>query len=169
MELQRELGLRYEESAKIDARAALAQAERTSTVTISAGTKGGLSRSVPIVRNEQIEVLRNAAAIQGNHRSMIPAQQTYWQYREQCYAEKPDNYQFHGERHDYAQQRYEALTGIPCPVAAGVGHGAEHHQYIADRLSVSVAEAKQIDRDAREQVASELGHGRIGVTNNYLG
>lgn len=169
MELQRELGLRYEESAKIDARAALAQAERTGTVTISAGTKGGLAREVPIVRNEQIEALRNAAAIQGSHHSMIPREQTYWQYREQSYQEKPEGYNFHGERHDYAQSRYEALTGVPCPVAAGIEHGQAHYQHIADQLSISVSEAREIDTAAREQVSAELGHGRIDVTNNYLG
>ena len=169
MDLQRELGLRFEESCKIDAARALSQAERTGSVRISDGTKGGRNRDVPIVRSEQIDALRAAAAIQNGDRSMIPSHQSYAQYRDQCYQQRPNGLNFHGERHAYAQQRYEALTGVKCPVAAGVEHGRAHYQHIAEERSVSVSAAREIDRSAREQVAAELGHGRIDVTNSYLG
>lgn len=43
IELQRGLGLRFEESAKIDARSALARAERTGQIRVEHGTKGGLA------------------------------------------------------------------------------------------------------------------------------
>ena len=75
----------------------------------------------------------------------------------------------HGVRHAYAQARYETLTGALAPVAAGVAHGAEHHRFLADRLGIEVAAARVLDLQARERVAAELGHGRIDVTNSYLG
>ncbi len=167
--LQRELGLRFEESCKINAARALSQAERTGAVIITDGTKGGRDRVIPIVRSEQMEALRIAAQIQGNDRSLIPRQLSYVQYRQDCYQQKPDNYQFHGERHAYAQQRYEALMGVKCPVAANVDHGRPHYGYIAERLSMSVSGAFLLDKNVREQIAAELGHGRIDVTNSYLG
>ncbi|GJA08689.1 hypothetical protein KAM333_41170 [Aeromonas caviae] len=44
--------------------------------------------------------------------------------------------------------RYALVTSIrPCPSSA----------------------ARELDLQAREQVAAELGHGRIDVTNAYLG
>lgn len=169
--LQRELGLRYEESAKINAANALREAERHGRVTICQGTKGGRGREVPIVRSEQISALRAAAEIQreSGHRSMIPPDQSYREYQRESYRATPEGYRFHGERHSYAQDRYQELTGVACPVAAGIEHGTPHHDYMADQLGVSRAEAREIDHAAREQVAEELGHGRIGITNSYLG
>jgi hypothetical protein len=166
LELQRQLGLRFEESCKSNPRALLAQAETRGIVRIEDGTKGGRPREVPITGEHQIAALRQAVAIQGSHRSMIPADLTYSQYRETCYQH---GISFHAERHFYAQHRYEALAGAACPVAAGVSHGAAHHTHLASVLGVSLSEAREIDRGAREQVAAELGHGRIDVTNAYLG
>ena len=67
------------------------------------------------------------------------------------------------------QGRYETLVGAPAPVAAGIGHGADHHRFLAAQLGIEVAAARELDLQAREQVAAELGHGRIDVTNAYLG
>ncbi|HGY1053541.1 TPA: integrase domain-containing protein [Aeromonas salmonicida subsp. pectinolytica] len=170
LELQRGLGLRFEESAKMDARAALAQAERTGQIRVERGTKGGLSRDVPIIRPEQVESLRQAAALQGGDRSMIPDQQSYGEFRAEAYQQiRAQSLQCHGERHSYAQERYAALTGVACPVAAGIEHGRAHIEHIAVQQGISVQEALALDQEARLQVASELGHGRVDVTNAYLG
>ena len=59
--------------------------------------------------------------------------------------------------------------GVKCPVAANVDHGRSHYGYIAERLSMSVSGAFLLDKNVREQIAAELGHGRIDVTNSYLG
>jgi len=170
IELQRGLGLRFEESAKIDARSALARAERTGQIRVEHGTKGGLARDVPITRPEQVNTLRQVAAVQGADRSMIPAQQSYAEFRCEAYQHiRAQSIQCHGERHAYAQARYETLTGVVCPVVAGIKHGRAHIEHIAAQLGINAQEARAIDQEARLQVASELGHGRVDVTNAYLG
>ena len=63
----------------------------------------------------------------------------------------------------------EDTTVLLTPVAAGIGHGADHHRFLAAQLGIEVAAARELDLQAREQVAAELGHGRIDVTNAYLG
>jgi len=62
-----------------------------------------------------------------------------------------------------------ALVGAPCPVAADVRPGAAHHRHLAGALGVGVGETRRLDRAARLQIAEELGHGRTGITNAYLG
>ncbi|MFO4754780.1 integrase domain-containing protein [Vibrio cholerae] len=169
LELQRNFGLRFEESAKLDAARALREAEKTGSVSIKDGTKGGRARTVPITSEAQITALQRAAAIQDG-RSMIPTEQNYREFRQEAYREigrHPVN--FHGERHHYAQTRYRDLLGAECPVKAGIKHGRAHHEYLAKELGVSVAHARMLDQEIRSEVARELGHGRIDVTNSYLG
>ena len=169
LDLQRELGLRFEESAKINAAAALTEAKETGQVSIEAGTKGGLERTVP-ASQEAVSALERATAIQGKDRSMIPSEQSYASFQAESYRElrEAGGNGFHCERHAFAQERYEALTGAPAPVVEGWGRD-ERFERLADALGVSVDEAKAIDQEARQQVAEELGHGRIEVTNAYLG
>lgn len=56
----------------------LSQAEKTGTVTISDGTKGGRSRTFSIVSTEQIKSLKQAASIQVDDRRLILTAQTYY-------------------------------------------------------------------------------------------
>lgn len=167
--LQREFGLRFAESAKIDASRAFSQALKNHSITVKDGTKGGRSRDVPITRPEQIIALQAASVIQGNHRSMIPAEQTYVQFRAEAYKQiENTQFNFHGQRHHYAQQRYQAIVGAPCPIVGGVAR-REQHPHISRELGISISTARELDYAARLQVSNELGHGRIDVTNAYLG
>lgn len=169
LELQRNFGLRFEESAKLDAVKALRESEKIGSVSVKDGTKGGRARTVPITNAAQVNALQRAASIQDG-RSMIPAEQNYREFRQEAYREigrHPVN--FHGERHHYAQTRYRDLLGAECPVKAGIKHGRSHHEYLAKELGGSVAQAKILDQEIRAEVARELGHGRIDVTNSYLG
>jgi len=164
--LQREFGLRFKESCLLNARKALQEAKTLGHVRIVDGTKGGRARTVPIAQPErQMAALERAAALQDG-RSMIPAGQRYIDFARACYRELGNH---HGERHSYAQARYEALTGSPCPLAANVAHGAAHHRFLAGRLGVTAAQARGLDQQARLQIAEELGHGRIEITHKYLG
>jgi len=91
--------------------------------------------------------------------SLIPANKTYIQKRHvydgQCKAAGLSN--MHGLRHQYAQMRYEALTGWKATAARGP---SKVQLSISQRLS---------ERYARQQVSRELGHERLKVTSIYLG
>lgn len=169
MGLQRELGLRFEESAKLDAARTLIQAEKTGQVRILDGTKGGRARIVPIARPEQLTALRAAAELQQNHRSMIPPDQSYAQFRGEAYRDiQQSGIAFHGQRHHYAQARYQAILGTPSPVVAGRTK-QEQYQHLSRELGITVRAAAELERATRMQVSKELGHGRIDVTSAYLG
>ena len=164
--LQREFGLRFKESCLLNARKALQEAKTLGWVRIIDGTKGGRARTVPITQPErQMAALELAAAVQDG-RSMVPNHTRYIDFARACYREFSNH---HGERHSYAQSRYETLVGAPCPVAAGVAHGTAHHRFLAGRLGVSTNQARDLDKQARLQIAEELGHGRASITNHYLG
>ena len=168
--LQRHLGLRFEESCKINSHLALKEANQSQTITIANGTKGGRKRRVPILNTRQIEALQQAAAIQGKHPSMIPAEFSYAEFQSACYrTATKTGIKFHAERHAYAVDRYQQLTGIACPVVAGIKHGKTHIEYISRILKVDIETAKTIDQDARQIIAEELGHNRVRITNAYLG
>ena len=157
VEMARELGLRSKEASLIDARGALQEAQERGAVTISEGTKGGLEREIPITSPAQLEALQRAAEAQGGDKSMIPSDQSWKSWREQDLRDARDLVSAYtgGGLHDlraaYACERYEALTGHAAPAAGGS---------ISDR---------DADREARETIASELGHGRIDVVGEYVG
>jgi hypothetical protein len=169
IELQREIGLRFKESSLINARAVLGEAEQSGQISISDGTKGGRDRVIPVTSPKQINALRRAAEIQGSARSLVPENKSWAEYQNESYkAIQGHSFKFHGERHAYANDRYEAITGAKSPVRAGVGH-SERHSYLAKELMLTVVEAKHLDHAARMQISKELGHARISITNNYLG
>lgn len=157
VELARELGLRSKEASLLDARSALAQAERTGSVAISEGTKGGLERLVPITSPAQVEALRRAAEAQGEARAVMPPDRNWKEWREgdlrtarEAVSEATGG-GLHDLRAAYACTRYEALTGHAAPCAGG---------QILDRRA---------DQSARTKIASELGHGRPEVVAEYVG
>lgn len=172
LELQRELGLRFEESAKIDAQKAYLLAVEKGVVTIQAGTKGGRVREVPITSNSQLTALKSAAEYQSFHKikSMIATGQSYKDFRNNCYNEvRSLGVAFHGERHAYAINRYESLVGVAPPVVVGIRKPADHIAYIAKTLSIAIKDASSLDYSTRLKISFELGHSRTAVTRAYLG
>ena len=156
-ELARELGLRSKEAALLNNNNALKQAETRGSITVVDGTKGGREREIPITDQRQVEALRNAATVQGSERNIVPPGQSWNTFRN---GELNDNRGamqaqgikgYHELRSAYAADRYEQLTGHAAPANGG---------QIADR---------DADRAAREQISSELGHGRIDVVSEYVG
>lgn len=166
LELQRAFGLRFKESALLDAKSALQKALSTSSVEVEYGTKGGRPRVVPVISEHQIQALQVAANIQGDAHSMIPTNMNWSEYQSYCYRQMPHG--FHGERHHYANERYEQLTGVPSPVRANILR-SDRFSYIANKLGLSLHEARKLDHQARRTVSEELGHSRISITNAYLG
>lgn len=170
LKLQREIGLRFKESSLIDAKSVLKHAEQFGKIRIEDGTKGGRPREFSIINKQQINALKRAAEMQGNSSSLIPDHQNWRQYQNECYRQiNKTNLNFHAERHHYANERYQKISGVMSPVRAMIKHGLPHHQYIAKTLNISLADAKSIDQNARLQLSQELGHCRISITNNYLG
>jgi hypothetical protein len=167
MDLQRVLGLRFKESCLFDAKSALKQLDKFGCITIQAGTKGGRPRRLPC-DDEMRKVIEAAAEIQSG-KSMIPKEMTYIKFRQECYQQaKANEIAFHPERHAFAQKRYRELVNAPCPLEAGWEHKGRIEK-LAEYLSTSVEEAKDIDRKARLKISMELGHSRVEISNAYLG
>ncbi|BDB27116.1 integrase domain-containing protein [Cupriavidus sp. P-10] len=161
IELQFAFGLRREECLKFQAKYALSgrPLDEVSEIKLkSSWCKGGRSRIVPITDEHQRAVLARAIAFCGNG-SMIPKHLRYIDQvrRYVRTVKKAGLSKLHGLRHQYAQRRYQQLTGWLAPAAGGP---------IAPQLS---PEQRNIDRVARLQVSSELGHNREEITAVYLG
>lgn len=156
VELCRDLNLRSKEASLLNAKAALKEACKVGSVTISEGTKGGRTREVP-VDERGLQSLKNAATQQGNDRSMIPADRSWAQWRggELRQAREIVQHFTGGGLHDlraaWACERYKELTGHDAPVCGGQPPD------------------KATDLAAREKISAELGHGRPEVTDAYLG
>jgi hypothetical protein len=169
LRLQRAFGLRFEESAKFDARNAETWLD-IKVLPVTNGTKGGRQRKIPICTNSQRDILWAARQHQESHHSLIPQDMTYAEFRRQCYRiATAQGIRFHRERHTYANLRYKWKMGAESPVMIGIPHGDPHHEWLALQLCIHVAEAKERDQVARRESAEELGHGRVEVTNAYLG
>ena len=155
LELQREFGLRREESLKFRP----SYADRGDRIALKASwTKGGRAREIPILTPAQREVLNRAHALAGLG-SLIPIERNYIQqvkiYERQTAAAKLSK--MHGLRHCDAQRRYEELTGWQSLNNDGPNSKA------------LTPEQKRVDRSARLQISQELGHGRESITAVYLG
>ena len=159
IELQREFGLRREESLKIWPD----KANHGSYIRLDESwCKGGRERDVPIHTDSQRELLERCkeyAESVSNGESMIPSEKSYYQEMK-CFekaCERAEIKNVHGFRHAYAQDRYKELTGRDCPKAGGE---------VSRKLT---PEEKQQDHDARMQISKELGHNREEITTRYLG
>jgi len=155
LRLQAAFGLRRQECIKFQP----AWADRGDHIALKGSwTKGGKPRSVPITTPQQRTVLDAARTLAGAG-SLIPAHKSYIQqqhvYDGQCKAAGLSN--MHGLRHQYAQARYEALTGWQAPAAGGpTAHALTSAQ-------------RQIDAHARQIISHELGHERPQIVTLYVG
>ncbi|CAM3698203.1 integrase [Bordetella pertussis] len=153
LQLQAVFGLRREEAIRFQ------PSNRGNHIALKRSwTKGGREQTVPITTTEQRDALQAAHHL-ADIGSLIPANKTYIQqrhvYDRQCKAAGLSH--MHGLRHQYAQSRYETLTGWKSPAAGGSGTAQLD---LSQRLA---------DRHARQQISHELGHERVQVTAVYLG
>lgn len=155
LRLQALFGMRREESVKFRP----SYADRGDHLAFKGSwTKGGRPRIVPINTPEQRALLDEAHRLAGAG-SLIPAHKSYIQQRDtydgQC--KTAGLHRMHGLRHQYAQARYEALTGWKAPAAGGPS------------TKMLTSEQHLQDRHARQIISYELGHERLQVTAIYLG
>lgn len=154
--LQAAFGLRREEAMKFQPQAAI----RADHIALQASwTKGGRARTVPITTLEQRQVLEHIAKLIPGRGSLIPANLSYVEHlkRFEYQTLKAEFRNTHGFRHAYAQNRYLTLTGHACPLSGG------------KRWADMSAKEREDDRSARRQISAELGHGRLKITDTYLG
>jgi integrase len=120
--------------------------------------KGGRGRVVPVRSDAQRALLDEVAAFVGKG-ALIPPNRNYVEQLTVYKAEtaRAGIINAHGLRHGYAQRLYEKLTGWAAPLAGGPAW-----------RDLPPA-GKAMDRKAREVISRELGHGRVEVTNAYLG
>lgn len=155
LRLQREFGLRREESIKIQP----AWADLGDRLRLKdSWTKGGKYREVPIITAAQREALDDAKALAGKG-SLIPKGMRYKDQLERFKAQcvQAGIMRVHGQRHRYAQLRYEALTGWKAPACGGP---------TSKQLT---PEQKALDRAVRLRISQEIGHERERITAVYLG
>jgi len=155
LELQKSFGLRREEAIKFMP----SYADRGDHIQLKASwTKGGKPRSIPVRTENQRDVLGRARQLAG-FGSLIPPQRSY-AHQLRVYEGntlRAGLSQLHGLRHTYAQDRYEELTGWPCPATGG-----------PDSKTLT-PEQRKLDREARLTISRELGHEREQVTAAYCG
>jgi hypothetical protein len=155
LRLEREFGLRREESIKI--RPGWADCGDRLRLKDS-WTKGGKYREVPITTQAQRTALDAAKALAGKG-SLIPKGMRYKdqveRFKAQCAQAGIER--VHGQRHRYGQERYEALTGWKAPACGGPS---------SKQLT---PEQRARDRSARLTISQEIGHERESITAIYLG
>jgi hypothetical protein len=155
LELQREFGLRREESMKLQP----AWADRGDRLVLRPSwCKGGRGRELAIRTAAQRAALDHAHGLAGRG-SLIPPQRTYVQQRRlyERSTARAGLSKLHGLRHAYAQRRFGELAGFPAPAAGGPS---------SRELTV---EQRAAGAAARAQVSRELGHEREQITTVYLG
>jgi integrase len=155
LRLQQAFGLRREEALKL--RVSVADRENHLSL-VASWCKGGRARSIPILHPGQRDLLDEVHRVCG-HGSLIP---DAWSYRQMVKfydnaTHRAGLKNLHGLRHWYAQWRYKSITGEAAPAAGG--------RKASDMTPAEAARA----RSARMQITRELGHGRLCVTDVYLG
>jgi hypothetical protein len=156
LRLQAAFGLRREASIKI----VPAWADRGDTLVLKdSWNKGGRDIEIPIRTPEQRQLLNEAKALAKGKSLVAPGYATYYAYLKHFRYEcgRVGIHAFHGHRHLYAQTRYQEMTGWPCPARGG------------PRFRQLAKQQKTIDRDARETISHEMGHGREQIAAVYLG
>jgi hypothetical protein len=155
LQLQQAFGLRREEAIKFTP----SYADRGDHLQLKASwTKGGKAREVPVITERQRAVLDAAAKLVGKG-ALIPSNRNYIQQL-RLYEKQTVNAELnkmHGLRHQYAQDRYEALTGWKAPKAGGPAKPMLN------------PDQKRIDIEARYQISKELGHERLAIVRIYIG
>ena len=154
LRLQAAFGSRREESIKMRPE----WADRLDVLKLKASwTKGGKERDIPIAKDAQRELVNEVKRFAGNG-SLIPAEMSYRDQLNRFKAQTAlaDIHRVHGLRHQYAQSRYEALTGWKAPAAGGPS---------AKQLNPA---QKAFNREARLTMSRELGHEREQITAIYL-
>ncbi len=131
-------------------------------IQVYQGTKGGRFRVLPVRTEEQIGVLHACMKLAKRHSDHMgnPERTLEQNLRRLQYVlerlgitREALGVTAHGLRHEYANNRYQDLTGEPSPLRGG-----------SDKVFL-----KDETKAARLIVAEELGHSRLRITTAYYG
>lgn len=155
LELQRVFGLRSREAMQLQPH----RADKGPYLAVNLGTKGGRDRVVPINTPEKRTLIERAktfahsklSSTSDPQKTLAQVKNHYYSVLRACGITRKDGMTAHGLRHEYANNRYQQVSGKASPVRGGQQ---------MDR---------QTDRVARLEVAEELGHSRESITTHYLG
>jgi len=134
-------------------------ADQGSYLAVSVGTKGGRDRSVPITEPVQREILDLLKASVGSldahlgrpgHSLKQATNRFEYAMRLFGMTKSAMGVTAHGLRHQVCAEVYERITGHPAPVRGG-------------------AAPAELDKLARQTVATIMGHDRPPISNAYLG
>jgi integrase len=158
MNLMKAFGLRVQEAVMLNPK----RADHGDSLCVEAGTKGGRTRIVSIRTPEQRKVLDTAKVLaqRSPEGSMCPPDKKVKVAIRRIYyiadtlgiTKEKLGVTLHGLRHQYANDRYEEISGNPSAVRGG--------KAIVDRA---------LDEKARHQVTQDLGHARLNITAAYTG
>jgi len=207
IELQREFGLRFRESVGLNIKT-IEKSLESGKLELSRTdwTKNARPRIVEIRTTEQKELLQKvqntlqqtgkvnlAGAEKASHYKEIASFRNFADRARQEFTKTGENYNFHGERHTWAQSQYSAKweqkTGIAIqsPIkyysseleaknwdGSGKFYDAvkeyditPFREYVQEQ--VPEIDFKEIDNEIRQEISEELGHNRLDITNTYLG
>lgn len=165
VQLARSFGVRLREAVLLDISAGERQAHNKGAIDVRKGTKGGrgkdVERWVPI-SEEGKQALLEAARVRdalGCGNNLLRPDESYNTFvndreinRARRYLHQAGIKGYHDLRSAWACDRYQQLTGHPAPV-----------------FQPDTRIDPEKDRKAREALARELGHDRIGVVAEYIG
>ncbi|MBI9080114.1 MAG: integrase domain-containing protein, partial [Pseudodesulfovibrio sp.] len=174
--LQYELGLRREESAKVDLVSDWDREGRS--IHIQYGTKGGRPRTLHNLSDQQQEALKKAMPFvsQSNRpgiHNLMPSQMgDKWQEKlshaaRLCgFTKKESGWTLHSNRHERFHRMYVKHTGFQPP---NQHESVEVFQHAAQ--NTAGPEWPRLDAEARDDIEQTAGHssGRRDVSDAYLG
>lgn len=165
VQLARATGMRLREAILADLPRLQREAEQLGRINIQDGTKGGRRGATAarwiVVDDHVREALRYAEQVlpHGSHNLLAP-NESYLDFQQRVVRPARDVLHthnlkgFHELRAAYACERYEQITLYPAPI---------NNDGRCDQFD------RPLDRQARDQLSYELGHGRIDVVSAYIG
>jgi len=174
--LQYELGLRREESAKVDLIADWDKEGRS--LLVQYGTKGGRPRTLHNLSDQQQEALEKAKPYisqsdrSGIHNLMPEGMGDKWQEKMSyaaglCgFTKNESGWTLHSNRHERFHHMYVEHTGFQPP-----NQHDSVEAFQQDAQDAAGAEWAQLDAEARDDIEVTAGHsaGRRDVSDAYLG
>ena len=170
VDLMHSFGMRFREAAMFRP----IEDNKGDRLFITNGPKNGRERFIPVRTEEQREVLSRVADFvqrNGTH-NIMPQDKSYKTFQASTNnafrqvgmirQEAGGLGTAHGLRHEYAQVRFEELTGFKAPCRMT----QEERQ---DFVASLTREQREMINEAKLELSEELGHGRSHVCHRYIG